>query len=50
MLVRALTGVQVVSGIPMPLFGFIEIMRNAGPDSETRPRDRHSQRPPHDPV
>jgi voltage-gated potassium channel len=50
MLVRALTGVQVVSGILMLLFGFSEIMRSAGPDRETRPRDRHTQRPPHDPV
>jgi voltage-gated potassium channel len=40
MLVRALTGVEVVSGILMLLFGFSEIMRTAGPDSRRPlPRD-----------
>jgi len=33
-LVRALSGLEVVSGILMLLFGFSEIMRNAGPDNE----------------
>ena len=32
-LVRALSGLEVVAGILMLLFGFSEIMRNAGPDS-----------------
>ena len=49
LLVRALTGVEVVSGVLMLLFGFSEIMRSAGPDSEVRPRGRHTPRPPHDP-
>ena len=35
-LVRALSGLEVVSGILMLLFGFSEIMRTAGPDSERR--------------
>jgi voltage-gated potassium channel len=42
LLVRALTGVEVVSGVLMLLFGFSEIMRSAGPDSRGRlrgPRD-----------
>lgn len=42
LLVRALTGVEVVSGVLMLLFGFSEIMRSAGPDSRPRlpdPRD-----------
>jgi voltage-gated potassium channel len=43
MLVRALTGIEVVSGILMLLFGFSEIMRSAGSDHE---RTRHT--PPHD--
>ena len=34
-LARALTGMEVVSGILMLLFGFSEIMRGAGPDSES---------------
>ncbi len=34
LLVRALTGMEVVCGILMLLFGFNEIMRNAGPDSQ----------------
>jgi len=33
MLVRALSGIEIVAGIIMLLFGFSEIMRNAGPDS-----------------
>ena len=49
LLVRALTGVEVVSGVLMLLFGFSEIMRSAGPDSEARPRGRHVPRSPHDP-
>ncbi|MDR3538160.1 MAG: potassium channel family protein [Acetobacteraceae bacterium] len=36
MLVRALTGIEVVSGVLMLLFGFSEIMRSAGPDSRLR--------------
>ncbi len=36
-LVRALTGLEVVCGILMLLFGFSEIMRGAGPDSRPRP-------------
>lgn len=36
-LVRALTGLEVVSGVLMLLFGFSEIMRGAGPDSRPRP-------------
>jgi voltage-gated potassium channel len=42
LLVRALTGAEVVSGVLMLLFGFSEIMRSAGPDSRPRlpgPRD-----------
>ncbi|MBN8905874.1 MAG: two pore domain potassium channel family protein, partial [Rhodospirillales bacterium] len=49
MLVRALSGAEVVCGLLMLLFGFSEIMRSAGPDSrmpgparEPPPRlDRH---------
>lgn len=33
LLVRALSGLEVVSGVLMLLFGFSEIMRHAGPDS-----------------
>ncbi len=47
MLVRALTGFEIVSGILMLLFGFSEVMRNAGPDSglhEPRHRRRDSDR------
>lgn len=44
LLVRAMTGVEVVSGVLMLLFGFSEIMRSAGPDS--RPRPPHDQPPP----
>jgi len=43
LLTRALTGMEVVCGVLMLLFGFSEIMRNAGPDSRIRerPTDRH---------
>lgn len=44
MLVRALTGVEVVSGVLMLLFGFSEIMRSAGPDARTR-RTAHTEPP-----
>jgi voltage-gated potassium channel len=47
-LVRALTGLEVVSGILMLLFGFSEIMRGAGPDSRPRPT-LPEQRPPRSP-
>ena len=51
MLVRALTGLEVVSGVLMLLFGFSEIMRSAGSDRDALPRpERRAQRPPHDPV
>ena len=33
-LVRALAAIEIVCGILMLLFGFSEVMRNAGPDSE----------------
>jgi hypothetical protein len=33
MLVRALAGIEIVSGTVMLLFGFAEVMRSAGPDS-----------------
>ncbi|HTI81661.1 MAG TPA: ion channel [Acetobacteraceae bacterium] len=36
LLVRALTGMEVVSGVLMLLFGFSEIMRSAGPDRPDR--------------
>lgn len=36
-LTRALTGLEVVAGVLMLLFGFSEIMRGAGPDSRPRP-------------
>ena len=35
-LVRAMTALEVVSGVLMLLFGFSEIMRSAGPDSQPR--------------
>ena len=47
LLVRAITGVEVVSGILMLLFGFSEVMRNAGPDSHihnTEQRRRETAR------
>jgi voltage-gated potassium channel len=53
MLARALTGVEVVSGVLMLLFGFSEIMRSAGPDSRSRrpdPRDAAPPSPPRDPA
>lgn len=50
MLVRALSGIEIVSGIMMLLFGFSEIMRNAGPDSNlhaarTTRRDSDAESP-----
>lgn len=39
-LVRALTGLEVVSGVLMLLFGFSEIMRSAGQEPPHPPRDR----------
>ncbi len=48
LLVRALTGLEVVSGVLMLLFGFSEIMRSAGPDREARPHGHRAPRPPHD--
>ena len=33
-LARGLAGLEVASGLLMLLFGFSEIMRNAGPDSK----------------
>jgi voltage-gated potassium channel len=48
LLVRALTGMEVVSGVLMLLFGFSEIMRSAGPDSESRLRARRHVPPPDD--
>jgi voltage-gated potassium channel len=47
LLVRALTGVEVVSGVLMLLFGFSEIMRSA--DTDAHPRGHRPPRPPHDP-
>jgi voltage-gated potassium channel len=47
-LVRALTGLEVVFGVLMLLFGFSEIMRSGGPDSEAHLRERRPPRPPHD--
>lgn len=57
MLVRALTGVEVVSGVLMLLFGFSEIMRSASPDNRPHPGPREQIRreppprppEPHDP-
>ncbi len=53
LLVRALTAMEVVSGILMLLFGFSEIMRGVGPDNETRRESerrlhvsRHGHKPP----
>ena len=48
LLVRALTGLEVVFGVLMLLFGFSEIMRSAGPDREPRPHTPRAPRPPHD--
>jgi len=44
MLVRALTAIEVICGVLMLLFGFSEVMRNAGPDSglHDRPHRRDS--------
>ncbi len=51
LLVRALTGLEVVFGVLMLLFGFSEIMRSAGPDHDAQLRvERRTPRPPHDPV
>ena len=49
-LTRALTGMEIVCGILMLLFGFSEIMRNAGPDSQILepPERRHNS--PRDPA
>jgi voltage-gated potassium channel len=50
LLVRALTGLEVVCGVLMLLFGFSEIMRSAGSDRDSRLRsERRPDRPPHDP-
>lgn len=43
MLVRALTAIEVVSGVLMLLFGFSEIMRSAGGPAR-RPAPPHSDR------
>jgi voltage-gated potassium channel len=48
LLVRALTGMEVVSGILMLLFGFSEIMRIAEPDRDARSRGRRHTPPPDD--
>jgi voltage-gated potassium channel len=48
LLVRALTGMEVVSGILMLLFGFSEIMRSAGTDREARMRPERRTPPPDD--
>ena len=45
-LVRALTGMEVVTGVLMLLFGFSEIMRSAGSDRESRPRSERRPPPP----
>jgi voltage-gated potassium channel len=50
LLVRALTGLEVVSGVLMLLFGFSEIMRSSGHDIGGRPREHNPDRPPHDRV
>ncbi|HXA21088.1 MAG TPA: potassium channel family protein [Acetobacteraceae bacterium] len=49
-LVRALTGMEVVTGVLMLLFGFSEIMRSAGSEREARLRSerRPPPPPPHD--
>jgi voltage-gated potassium channel len=48
-LVRALTGMEVVTGVLMLLFGFSEIMRSAGSEREARLRTERRTPPPHDP-
>ena len=48
LLVRAITAVEVVSGVLMLLFGFSEIMRSGGADQEAHPREHRIPRPPHD--
>lgn len=48
MLVRALSGTEIVCGILMLLFGFAEVMRSAGPDSAIQapaPRRRRDSDP-----
>ena len=40
LLVRAITGLEVLSGVLMLLFGFSEIMRSAGVERRGPPRDR----------
>ena len=45
LLVRALTGMEVVSGILMLLFGFSEIMRSAGDDREAGRRPTRCRAP-----
>ena len=47
-LVRALTGMEVVTGVLMLLFGFSEIMRSAGSDREARLRSERRTPPSHD--
>ncbi len=50
MLVRALSGIEIAAGIMMLLFGFSEIMRNAGPDSGLHaPRDNRRNSDPESP-
>jgi voltage-gated potassium channel len=46
LLVRALTGMEVVSGVLMLLFGFSEIMRSAGASGDARPRGQRRVPPP----
>jgi voltage-gated potassium channel len=46
-LARALTGMEVVTGILMLLFGFSEIMRSSGSDRDGRLRNERP-RPPHE--
>jgi len=50
LLVRALTGMEVVCGILMLLFGFSEIMRNAGPDSRILEPPERGHNSPRDPA
>jgi hypothetical protein len=38
--VRAITGIEVLSGVLKLLFGFSEIMRSAGTERRVPPRDR----------
>ena len=50
LLTRALTGMEVVCGILMLLFGFSEIMRNAGPDSRILEPPERGHNSPSDPA